>query len=309
MIGDWGGRPFRSGPELSIRSIRSSSSGGASGKNCRNRRGRSCLRAAKRLGDVVLLRERRLSGQQPKQRRPEAVNVRGRTDGRRVDALLRRHEFEAAEQRPRIGSVGMHLPGQAEIDELDLAVGGEQEIGRFQVAVDKMPVVRLLQTAGGLSGPFARLGDRGRSVAADQFLEIAAGNQLHDEIVQGRLVRGRRRDSAGVVGQDDVRMPQLGKESHFGVEPFQHVGRELLVHGDDFDRHPPAEQGVLAEQDDAHAAFAEPVQDAIWTEDQAVGIAANDGVPQLVFGQVARPGRVLRRRLGIGEFGQAIAAL
>ena len=50
-------------------------------------------------------------------------------------------------------------PGQAEVQHLDLAVGGQHEVRRLDVAMDQPVLVDGLQADGRLAGKFGGVGD------------------------------------------------------------------------------------------------------------------------------------------------------
>ena len=98
----------------------------------------------------------RLAGQQLVQRRPEAVDVDPVVDqavlGQR---LLRGHVPQRAEQvaAHRQAGVGAE-PGQAEVADVHLAGGVQQQVARLDVAVDDAERVGVLQGVGGVGDQF-----------------------------------------------------------------------------------------------------------------------------------------------------------
>ncbi len=88
--------------------------------------------------------KRRPARQQLVQDRPQGVHV-----GRRPDrvllapGLLRRHVARRAHGHAAYGqpAVALQPSGQAEIGDLGRAVGGEQDVGRLEVAVDDPALV------------------------------------------------------------------------------------------------------------------------------------------------------------------------
>ncbi len=129
----------RSGSRSNMRATSSSSSGGTFGLEIvRTCRGASCCSWCRTAPTLLQKVYARPVGSQNMVVRPD---VRLPTDRRRIVALFGRHELDAAQQRPRVGQPAGELPGQTEIDDLDLTVLGQQEVGRLQVAVDQVPVV------------------------------------------------------------------------------------------------------------------------------------------------------------------------
>ena len=103
--------------------------------------------------------------------------------------------------------------------------------------------------------------DRQRAVLLDERREVAAVDELHDEILD---VAGLAR----VVGGDDVRMLEPGGGVHFALEAldgrfvFHRGGRHHLQRDDAL--HPP----MLGLVDLAHAAGADLGEDHVVAHDQ-----------------------------------------
>ena len=83
----------------------------------------------------------------------------------------------------------------------------------------------------------------------------------------------RRAHPAGVKRHDNVRMVQGGQHLHFGVETLQHPARAILIHRQHLDSHLALHEQVLGHIDFAHRAAAQPIQDAMVTQDQPVCLA------------------------------------
>ena len=153
--------------------------------------------------------------------------------------------------------------GQAEVEDLHLAVGCELDVGGLEVAVDDALLVRLLEGLGDLLRDLEGLGDRDRP-ALQALGEVLAGGELHREEVGGRAVGERRAleavdvgDACVVEGREDLR---LALEAG---EPIGIGGKSL---GKQLDRDVASELRVRRPVDVAHAARAEGRHDPVGSE-------------------------------------------
>lgn len=128
--------------------------------------------------------ERRSARQQFVQDRSQSMDVDGGTQRLRPGlGLLGGHVAGRPDRGAGPGEVGLAIqpPGQPEIADLGRAVGGEEDIGRFQVAMhDPAPVGRLDRFGQGRQQRGGLVGRQGR---ARQFLgEVAPLDKLHGEV-------------------------------------------------------------------------------------------------------------------------------
>ena len=135
----------------------------------------------------------------------------------------------------------------AKVHDLNVAVGLDHDVGRFDVAVDDVVAVCHAQGAAHLR---AYLGDLARVDAAaplDGAFEIGAAHVLHDDVVHAVVL-------APVVDVDDVGAREVGRS--LGLLPKTRgkgaVCRVLRKHHLDGDR--TAQGGVLCFEDLGHAA-------------------------------------------------------
>ena len=171
--------------------------------------------------------------------------------------LLGGHVARRPDRGAGPGEAGLAIqpPGQPEVADLGRAVGGEEDVGRLQVAMhDPAPVGRLdgfgqgRQQRGGLAG---RLGH------ARQFLgQVAPLDKLHGEVGQAVLV-------AHVVDLDDIGMPQTGPHSCFPQEAFSRLPTGMRTGQQHLEGDRAVEAHVPGPVDDAHAAAAHHLQDFI----------------------------------------------
>lgn len=204
--------------------------------------------------------------------------VEGRAErpqvGRRLDVaalqLLGRHVLRGADDRAGVGEAGRGVQdaGDAEVGD-DRAAVGEQDVVRFEVAVDDAGGVRVGQCGGDLG---AEGGDLGPGQAPRRFAygtgQRLAGHVLHHDPRLGRRV-GRAVGCLAhhVVHGDDAGVAQPGRRAGLAQRPGDHRG--ALLAGE-LDREQDFLEGDLAVQrlvvpapDAAHSAppdrFQQPV--------------------------------------------------
>ena len=173
------------------------------------------------LGDHLPLRlrgrlspERRPSGEHLIEEGAERVDVRGGPDRSRLpDHLLGGHVARSPDPGTAQGQgrLSVEVPRQPEIGDLGRAVGGEQDVGRLQIAVHDPAPVRHLHGLGQRGQQRGRLA--GRLRRARQGLGQAAPlEELHGEVRPPLVV-------AHVVDLDDVRVPQARHRLRLALEP------------------------------------------------------------------------------------------
>jgi DNA-binding TFAR19-related protein (PDSD5 family) len=127
--------------------------------------------------------------------------------------------------------------GEPEVENLDLAVRRQLDVGRLEVAVDDAALVSLLERLGDLPRDRSGLVERDRS-ALQPLREVLALHQLHGEEVGGRAVGERRGLEA--VDVCDVRVVERGEKPGFALEAGealrvlpqlrrQHLDRDLAL--------------------------------------------------------------------------------
>ncbi len=67
-------------------------------------------------------------------------------------------------------------PGSAEVEQLRLTFGRDQNVGRFDVAVNELVLVRLHKRTGHLIGEVAGLGGRQQSMRFNVFFQVLSRN-------------------------------------------------------------------------------------------------------------------------------------
>jgi hypothetical protein len=207
---------------------------------------------------------RRLAGERRVQRGPQRVDV-GALIQLIAQRLLRRHEGGRPHNGVRTGQlhglrIGRRAPRQAEVGDPGRARLVDDDVGRFEVAMEDVVVVRVLYRTRRLHHPARQVGEGVVGVGAQQLVERAAGHQLHGEVELVAL-------GAGVPHAHDVGMAgQLGGRLRLALEPLRLLGGgavAVLIRKDDLEGDLVAQAGVAGAVDHAHAATAELVDDLI----------------------------------------------
>ena len=148
----------------------------------------------------------------------------------------------------RLDSVGAFIgPGDAEVGDLHLAVGADQDVGRLDVAVHEPGLVGEVERGGHLAGDLRRLLGGDPAVGAQDVGERAAVDVLHgDEVGAGVL--------APVVDADDVRVAEVGRRLRLAPEALDEVGVDGELGEQHLDGDLAVEQAVAPEEHVGHAA-------------------------------------------------------
>ncbi len=199
----------------------------------------------------VVVVERHPAGQHPVQDHSQRVDVGGGAD-LAPGGLLGGEVGGSADERGGTGQVGAipTHPGNAEVGELGLPVGGEQDVARGDVAMDDTPLVGMGQRRrrGGSNG--GRLLGRKAPVPAESVRQRDSGGVLHHQ-VRPLLV------AAGVVHGDHVGMAQRGGGERLPGEALCHgfLGGEMGMEA--LDGHLPPQAAVTSQQHRGHASGTE----------------------------------------------------
>jgi hypothetical protein len=207
-----------------------STAAGSDGWRLVDRR-RRLVRVGRRLGRLALAFERPPSGEQLDGDTRERVPV-ARRGGRLAACLFRGHVADGPEHRPHLGErVLIGRTGDPEVRDADRLVLGDQQVCRFDVAVDDPARVRTVERTSGLLEPQQRL--LGRNGAAfEPVSDRPMPGILHDD--ERKAVRGL----AHVIDRNDVR---FAREVRSGARLPEEPRVELVVARpaarEDLDRH------------------------------------------------------------------------
>ena len=189
----------------------------------------------------------------------ESVDVGGGSDFDFASNL-----FGADVIRGAIGPAGFgfggflvgHRAGETEVGKLHDPVAGDHDVLGFDIAMDEVALMGVLERVGDLDGDLRRLGFLDALALLDAIVHGGTVDILHHEVV---VLAGL----ADVVGGDDVWMIELGGGAALFVEALDElvVVGELL--GEDLDRDESIEAELPGEEDGGHGPGAEPAIDLV----------------------------------------------
>ena len=196
----------------------------------------------------------------PERRLPRQALVQQAGERVQVGAAVHRLAFEllgcevggraeraAVQQRAALVD---EAAGEAEVCDVHVLAGVEQDVGRLHVAVDEAARVRRVQRARDLradpDGP-CRVE---RPFAAQQHCQIAPLDVAHGQVEAAVYV-------ARVVDRDGVRVLERRCQLALAQEPFTEALVQSQLRGDELDRHRPLQPAVIRPVDDSHPALAD----------------------------------------------------
>ena len=217
--------------------------------------------------------------EQPVEHDAERVDVRSGGDPLAADLLgagvvRREGVMPRLGQARRRGAVGGEQRGDAEVEQLGVTGGGDQDVGRLDVAVDHQALVGIRERGAHLLHQSDAGADAGRVRLAPRVDRLAV-DQLHDQVGHAVVC------AAGIEQLGDARMIEAGEHAPLEAEAFDDRGR--APRRQDLDRGLPVELVVVAlrREDDAHAAaadFRHQPEGAEAPADQCRGEDVGDGV-------------------------------
>ena len=212
-------------------------------------RARGLVEMAGEDGVVAVALEGFLAGDHFVQGDAERIDIGAGVELLALD-LFGRHVVKRADDVAGFGegAVGGHA-GDAEVHQLDAAVGRKHDVGRLDVAMDDAARMGVGEGGEGLVGGVERLGDR-QAADAHEAVEGGAFDELHDH---DHLVANALSGAQG----GDVGMFETGGDFDFAAEALDQLGvfveaGEENLHGVDTVR-----DGVADLIDLAHAAGSE----------------------------------------------------
>ena len=243
---------------------------------------------------------RGLPGEQEEEGQPQCVDVGANIHAMAVDPLLRGEVVGRAEHRGAIELLGdvvvgvLEEEGQAHVQDLDVPLLVEQEVGGLDVAVDQPGLVCVLQAQCRLTNAVGGPLDVHRAFPRDRRLQARAFDVLdHQEVHLAVLI--------DIVSPADVRMVERGARPRLAMEPLDCGRVSADGVGQHLDGHAPAHDLVLAQEHRAHAALAQliqefvlPVDDQLYLLFQHLGLKTGQqpqlhqpiGNPGRIFGQI-----------------------
>jgi hypothetical protein len=166
--------------------------------------------------------------------------------------------------RPRAGSLLLRVRlGETEIEHLDIATGGELDVGRFEITVNDAVLVSFLERLRDLLRDLDSFVCRDRP-ALQALGEVFAVDELHRQEVRGGAVVECRSLEAVDVG--NVRVVERGEQLRLAFEACQALGVLGQLGWQQLDRDVAAEVGVGGAVHLARAASADHGGDAVVSE-------------------------------------------
>ena len=186
----------------------------------------------------------------------QAVDVGGGR-GLLATRLLRAEVMDRAEGRPRQRHLCLgDRPGDAEVGDLDPAVGPDQDVARLDVAVDEpagMSGGEGLRDAGPDPGDLPRVE---RTAPAQDRREVLPVDQLHDDVRAARVL-------AEVVDGDDVGVAERGRRLGLRAETRREIGIAQVLRTEQLERDVATELGIGGAVDGRHPAAAQQLDQAV----------------------------------------------
>ena len=179
--------------------------------------------------------------------------------GRRLLAagLFRAEVVDRAEGHARQRHLGLgDRPGDPEVDDLDPAVGPDQDVARLHVTVDEASGVCGGEGPGD-AGPDPRdLARRQRAAPAQDRGEVLPVDQLHDDVRAAGVL-------AEVVDRDDVGVAERGGRLGLLPEARREVGVAQVLRTEQLERDVATELGIGGAVDGRHPAAAQQLDQAV----------------------------------------------
>ena len=202
-----------------------------------------------------------LAGEEAEQDHAQGVDVGARVEAVVVTGgLLGGHVGRGAEQagvgrQGQARLVRQDRLGQAEVHDARLAVGGDQDVRGFQVAVDHAALVRVLH---GAAHRLHELEDLhlGELVLVDVVVEAYAVDELHGVVVHALVC-------AAVVHACDVGVLKSRGELDLALEIGAGLGRGERAGGQELQGDLAVRAQLLGTPDHTHAALAQLARDAV----------------------------------------------
>src|SRR5215207_11386630 len=167
--------------------------------------------------DGRLRGERKLAGQHLEGHDASRVEIRG-GGGHQPRGLLRREVADGAETGAGFRQVAIGQPlGDAEIDQSGPAVRVDQDVARFDIAVDITPDMRVVESAPDLLQQLGHVVGVEWRVGGDDLFQRLPAYELHDDV-------GCAVVFASVVDVDDVRVREGGGGARLAFEASAEAG-------------------------------------------------------------------------------------
>ena len=178
-----------------------------------------------------------------------------------MSELLGRHVLGSADERAGAGErfgVDAGGPGDAEVDQLGQAVGGEHDVRRLDVAMDDTRLVRRVERVADPGQEHRRVVGAETALLLHHLGEIAAIDEFGGDVHV-------MADPARAFERRDRRVAEPGEQLRLAFEALGDIVGRSRGRGHDFEGRDRAALQIVGAVDDAHAALPQNLLDAIAT--------------------------------------------
>ena len=244
-----------------------------------------------------------MAGQEEVERAPQGVDIRAVVEVGTFHGLFGGQVVDRP-QHPLVLAVGLlHVgacqAGQPHVDDLHHPLPVDQQVGRFDVAMDHVLLVPVRQAVGRLPDMVRGGLEVQRPLRIDHLLKVLPVDVLHDDEIAAAF-------GVDAVRPDDVGMVEGGDGSGLGEEPFQGVGVLADLPGKDFQRHSAVHLDVFAEEHASHAAAPQQFDQLVLTQKE--GTSSRQQLAGLPPGEQFFPGQDLGNGCGVVVFAGGASA-
>ena len=193
--------------------------------------------------------------------------------------LLGRDVLGGAHDHPGLGDGrGAHGLGDAEVGELHLTGGRDEDVARLDVPVHESDRVGGVEGTSGLLEHVERVPERQLTFAGQHVGQGLAHDEFHHQVGQG-AAGGGIGDLPVVVHGRDPGVGDPGGDLGLGTEPVHELGVGGELGLEDLDRDPAVEHGVVGLPDLTHAAGGDQSLESIAVGQDRAGIQAHGAPP------------------------------
>jgi hypothetical protein len=170
--------------------------------------------------------------------------------------LLGRHVIGRSHDEPAPRQLRRRDARHAEVQDLQLAFSGDEQVGRLHVAMHDAPRVREGQPLADARHDLHLPLNRHRLGIREHLVQAVARQEFHHDIRPAAFL-------AEIVNRDDVAVHELAGRPRLAEEPLARLFRDVDVRHQHLDGHLPPDHRVLAAIDDAHPALADLVDELV----------------------------------------------
>ncbi len=243
--------------------------------------------------------------EQKVQRAAQGVDVGAVIEVRGFQGLLGGHVIDRPEARfarcRPAGFVAAAQAGQAKVENLDHPSVVHQQVRGLDVAVDEVSGVGMGQSLRSLADVAGRLVEAHRTVEFHDALQVLAVDEFHDDEIAVHFI-------VDAIGLHDIGMIERGDRAGLGEEATERDPIFGDRAGDDLEGHAAIHGHVLGEEDGAHAAFAQALDELVLAQAELCPLAQGQERAGLPAADEIFAGQGPGQSGGIGRFtGQTLS--